>query len=407
MTTTAIPILNQAEASRYHPGYLWRTPVNPQQQPSPDSGRDNPLAPEHQRHTSAAIQALTGLALFAAVATGFGLLTALLLMTLHPDSTTPVRVLALTGSLVLGLGVCGLFIVGITLIRRLDRLSEQTAGIEQQTAIRAQQSAATAPVQAREEPAIAELRDQLAGIQETLLLPDNLRRERFEALKEREHAARLAAAEKLANSNDFHRAREQLRILTQRFGTSERVVALETQIEKQAQAAQEMDVRHARDRIKDLMALNQWDQAEQLTREISEKYPQSPEPLGLFQHVCRERQLFEQRHRTRLYEEIQQFATQRHWQDAAQAARQFITTFPTGQDTEAVRARLETLEANAEIQTRQQMENRIKEHVRQHEYWEALALARKIITDYPFSPQANALRAQVPRLEELARNPKA
>jgi outer membrane protein assembly factor BamD (BamD/ComL family) len=125
--------------------------------------------------------------------------------------------------------------------------------------------------------------------------------------------------------------------------------------------------------------------------------------MALFQHVCRERQVFEQGHRGRLHEEIQQLVRQRRWQEAAQAARQFIATFPTGPDTEALRVQLETLEANAEIQTRQQLESQIKEHIRRQEYWDALALARRIIADYPFSPQANALRNQLPRLEELAR----
>ncbi len=43
------------------------------------------------------------------------------------------------------------------------------------------------------------------------------------------------------------------------------------------------------------------------------------------------------------------------------------------------------------------------EFVRRQQYWEALALARRMLTEYPLSPQANALRGQVPRLEELAR----
>ena len=72
-------------------------------------------------------------------------------------------------------------------------------------------------------------------------------------------------------------------------------------------------------------------------------------------------------------------------------------------DTDALRVELETLEANAEIQTRQQLEQQIKEHISRQEYWDALAIARRIMADFPFSPQANALRTQIPRLEELAR----
>jgi len=379
--------------------------VNSQPQIPLDATNDAPIETGSLRSPSAAVQTLTALAIFAAVATGFGLLTGILVLALKPDSDAVVRVLALCGVLILGLLCCGVLVAGVAIIRRLERLSEQTAALEQNTAIQAQQSAAAMPAP---QPGgnVDAVRQQLAELRETLLLPEDLRRQRFEVLKAREFSVRLAAAEKLANSNDFHRAREQIQALVDRFGPDDRTREMEAQVEHQAQAAQEMDFRHARDQIKDLMSLNQWDRAEQLSRELSEKYPQAKDPLALFQHVCRERQLFEQRHRIRLYEEIQQMANQRRWQEATQAAHQFITNFPAGPDTESLRAQLDTLEANAEIQTRQQLEVDIKEHLRRREYWDALAVARRIIADYPFSPQANALRNQLPRLEQLAHNQK-
>ena len=64
---------------------------------------------------------------------------------------------------------------------------------------------------------------------------------------------------------------------------------------------------------------------------------------------------------------------------------------------------LTLLTANADIQSRQALEQQLKELVRQHQYWDALALARRIISEHPLSPQASALRGQLPRLEELAR----
>ena len=69
--------------------------------------------------------------------------------------------------------------------------------------------------------------------------------------------------------------------------------------------------------------------------------------------------------------------------------------------TDALREQISTLEANADIETRQQLETQYKAHITQQNYWEALELARRIISDYPLSPQANVLRDQIPRLEEL------
>ena len=350
---------------------------------------------------SGLIEALVGLAIAVGLVTLVGLVAAVVLFSRQPDASAGLRVLAVTYALAAGMAAVGLILAAISVIRRLNRLSEQTAALEQHTAIQTQRLAA--PPAPGPKSDADEVRMLLAQIEEILLLPEEHRRRRFEALIDRELKASLAAAEKLANSNDFHRARERLRTFTDRFGAHPRVEAMQTQIEKQAQAAQEMDLNHARDRLKDLIAMNQWDQAELLTRELSDKHPNSPEPLGLFQYVCRERQIFEQGHRGRLHEEIQQFVKQRRWKEAAQAARQFIATFPTGPDTEALRTQLETLEANAEIQTRQQLESQLNEHVRKQEFWDALALARRIIADYPFSPQANALRNLLPRLEEKAR----
>jgi hypothetical protein len=125
--------------------------------------------------------------------------------------------------------------------------------------------------------------------------------------------------------------------------------------------------------------------------------------VGLVGRVRRERQIFEQRHRQRLHEEIQQFVHHRRWREAAHAANEFVNTFPTGPDSDALRAQMETLQANAEIETRQILERELKELLQQHRYWDALGLARRIIAEYPLSPQANALRRQIQRIEELAR----
>jgi len=381
-----------------------RDPDNPVDMNVPP---EDPLrAPGHREPT--VVHALIAITAFIGTVTFVGLVVSLVMLGLYDQSVPAMKLLATAGLLAGGCTACGLMIAAITLIRRLQRLSEQTASLEQRTAILAEYTIvrARAPGSASATLDPAEVLRLLADIRETLVLPADQRQRRFQNLFQAELQKRLADAEAFVASGDFHRARAQLKILTDRFGPNERVRAVEAQVEKAAQAAQEQDVRHARDRIKDLMGLSQWDEAERLARELADKYPTAAEPLGFIEHVCRERQLYEQRHRNRLHDEIQQFVHQRRWQEAAQAARQFVGTFPVGPDTEALRVQLETLEANAEIQARQELEQRIKECIGQQQYWDALALARRILADYPFSPQANALRAQLPRLEEFARNQK-
>ena len=85
-----------------------------------------------------------------------------------------------------------------------------------------------------------------------------------------------------------------------------------------------------------------------------------------------------------------------------------MVSFQVGSDdAEALRMQVPTLEANAEIETRQQLEAQIMALVKHGRYIEATALAKRVIEQYPDSPQAEALRRQIDRLEELATNPDA
>ncbi len=56
---------------------------------------------------------------------------------------------------------------------------------------------------------------------------------------------------------------------------------------------------------------------------------------------------------------------------------------------------------------RQKLEARIMDFAKHGRYLEAVELAKKVIEKYPTSPQAEALRSQLPRLEELANDPNA
>lgn len=355
------------------------------------------------------VYALIALTAFLAVVGLAGLIAGLVLISTQSDVSSVWKVVAVISPLTVSLAACGLLLGHIAVIRRLDRVSRHTAEVEQRTALLAEQAAALSRPAAAPGAAIdpQALYRVLAQIEETLLLPDEQRERRYAARVAAESQKRLADTEQFITSKDFHRAREQLATLATRFGANEQIKAAEARLEQAAQKAQVQDIEDTRNQLRELMSAGQWDKSEQLARELADKYPTATEPLGFIEMVCRERQVFEQRHRLRLHEEIQRFVHERRWQEAAQAARTFVTTFPIGQDSEALRTQLDTLEANAEIQTRQQLEHLIKERIREHRYWDAVDVARRLIMDYPFSPQANALRSQLPRLEELARTQQA
>lgn len=282
------------------------------------------------------------------------------------------------------------------LLNRVRLMEQQTAALVEQRAV-APSSAPTASLDG------AETRRLLADIREILLLPESQRQTRFEAMVSREVRRRLELADRYIDSRDFHRAREELAQVVERFGRNDDHAHTESRLAATMKAALTEDVETTTRKVADFMGMTHWEKAEQYAIELIQKYPDAAEPKRLLDRVREERTLFDQKHRQRMHEEIQKSVTQRRWREAAVAAAQFIQTFPKGPDTDALRQQIDTLNANAEIEIRQQLERHIKEYIARKNYWDALGLARRIIAEYPFSPQASALRLQLPRLEELAR----
>lgn len=292
---------------------------------------------------------------------------------------------------------------------RQRRHSETLTHIDQQTAIMAEQSitrsnAASSTYAASSAPSVdtgAVVRS-IEELKEVVLLPEQERQRRFAQLVERAFQQRLQLAEQYARSRDFHRARQELDGLEQRFGRSERLNYARQQLERAAEAARAQDVANVTQHVNDLMQQTRWDEATRAVRELAQKHPESAEAQALVERVASERKAFAIQHRQRMYEELQTLASRRQWAEAADATRRFLATFPNDPEAEILRAQLKTLDANIEIQYRQRVEREIRSHIAQHRYWDALALARQLVAAYPLSPQANALRPQIPRLEELA-----
>lgn len=314
-------------------------------------------------------------------------------------------VLSITTLLVVGAGLCGMLLLAHTVAEQVAQLSDRTSSLDQRTAVLAEQAVAQSQREAlagqrRMEP---EMRNLLLEIRETLLLPEPERQRRYERLMEREFQRGLTTAEQLVASRDFGRARDILVMLAERFGTNDRHREMQEKLERAAESARTSDIADANRRAEDQMAMAKWDTAEAIARELADKYPLASDPAALIIRVQRERKLYEQRHRQRLHGEIQELVRQRRWQEAADAARNFVENFPTGPDSDALRGQMETLQANADIQQRQMLEQQLKDFLRRQQYWDALGLARRILNEHPLSPQANALRGQIARLEELAR----
>ncbi len=366
--------------------------MNPE---DPISGLEQPTS------SSRTVLLVTGV-LVAMVAV-VGLTVGAVLMATRGEQVRTGDVLLLVGVLMAGLAGVGVLAACYALLKGMHTIADQTRALEQRTAALGSAAAPDNPTEIRIAQAAERTQQLLAEVREVLLLPEPLRASRFQALARRELQARLALVDGYIASRDFHRGMAELASLRERFSPSDILNQAEARLGQARREALAKDIEQTTVKVGDLMSTTRWEQAEQYARELTEKYPEAAEAHGLLARVRDERRVFETRHRMRMHEQIQQFVNQRHWREAAGAARDFIETFPAGPDTDILRGQLETLTANAEIEIRQQLERHIKEYVQRGEYWDALSLARRIIAEYPFSPQAGALRAQIGRIEELAR----
>mgnify|MGYP002622969057 FL=1 len=318
----------------------------------------------------------------------------------------PMEFLIVVGLLVAGGGAIALILGLMQVIAQIRRLQDRSEAIEHRVSILAEHSLNSRKDQesngASQVNIARETRDLLAELREILLLSEDERARRYALLREREFKRRLASAAQHVQAHEFHHAREELTKLRDRFGADATLQQAYKDLDDAYEAAMSRDLTTTQANVRELMAAHKWEDAEQAAHELARKYPNGAEAIGLLGLVRRERALFAQKHRQRMHDEIQQFVHQRKWQDALRAARKFIETFPSGQDTELLRDQLATLLENADIQTRRDLELKIKAHIQQKQYWEALDLARAMLRDHPLSPQAKALSTQISRLEDLA-----
>lgn len=206
----------------------------------------------------------------------------------------------------------------------------------------------------------------------------------------------------LLREHDWQEARRRVQRARQRFPALTTWVALEQQIEQARQALEAHDVEAATREVNDLGALGAWDRAFDVVRHVQQRHPGAAQVVELVRRVTTGRDKAAAEERARLMARAQEATTRRDWKEALRLVEIVVERFQNSPEAHDVRQQLPTLRMNAEIQMRQQMEAEIRELVKEHHYGEALRKARELIERYPNSPQAAALREQLPRLEEKA-----
>lgn len=206
----------------------------------------------------------------------------------------------------------------------------------------------------------------------------------------------------LLRGHNWFEASKRVEAARQRFPGMPIWDSLHAQIETVRAQVEAKDVESATRQIGELVALSAWDRVQDVLNDLLERHPRSSGAIELARRIRAQRDKAETEIRMRLMAQAQGHADRREWQEALSAARALIQRFPRSAESEALRVQLPTLEANSEIRARQQMESDYRRHVAQRRFADALRLAQQIIERYPSSPQAEALREQMPKLEERA-----
>ena len=225
----------------------------------------------------------------------------------------------------------------------------------------------------------------------SLLAPQEreLGRERLREHRERRAAEQVIEA---VNARQLGRARLLLDDAKAFFGSTPRLEKLKGRIEQAAARNEKLDYARSKRLVEEAIADGRWASAERDAQALCFDHPDS--------QLCRH--LWDDTRRARLHNHIQQRAQDHDWPEALAATEEFLERFPEGNEAEALGDQMPTLRANAEIHQRKQYEAKLKLLVEAGRYAEALRLAKLVVDRYPTSPQALALRDQIPLLEKRA-----
>lgn len=252
-----------------------------------------------------------------------------------------------------------------------------------------------------------ELLGVLEDIRDTTLLTNEQRVEKRHRVVEEEFEHATEKIRERTVQGEFATARELAEQIARKYPEDERSKSLLSQVELARERHESEDVASCKQQISDLINISAWGRAREMAEQLRERHPDSAEARQLLLRVEKEHRQFQDDQRRRMYAEVQRFVTRRRWEEALTAAHTFLQRFPNCEESDALQMQLPTLKTNAEIEVRQRLEGQIMEYARQGRYIEAVDLARKVIRDFPQSPQAQVLREQLGRLEELAENPDA
>jgi hypothetical protein len=240
-------------------------------------------------------------------------------------------------------------------------------------------------------------------IAENTLLDDAGKRKKYELNAFEESKRTFAEVDRLTAGREWSQARNLMERLIFKYPDNVEAKRYFEQVEELRKRLFNDELTQARKTVNDLVAISAWDKAVGHAQTFLANHPDMPQAKELESQVRNDRKKFREEHLKRMSADIQKLIGRKRWNDSLGIARQLVEKYPDSVEAEALRIQMKTMEDNAEIEKRQELEEQIKDLVKRRNFIQAVEMARYVISTYPSSPQARALRDQIAKLEELAR----
>jgi outer membrane protein assembly factor BamD (BamD/ComL family) len=253
--------------------------------------------------------------------------------------------------------------------------------------------------------AMIRMEELLREIRELSLLGDSDRRLRLSHHLEQRKRLMSRQIMDQVNAHEFARAEEILRDLESQFPNDAYAAGCRRDLEAARRESESKIVRQNADKIEHLMAIGAWEAALAEVNHLVENFPKNAEARELLKRAAHERDLFIDTSAQTLYAELRRHIEQHQWRPALAGVQRLLSGFPMHPRAQQMRQQLRTIQENADIEERQEAEVRIQEMIRAGQFRDAIDVAEDIIRRFPASPQADAIEAMLPRLQELAGEP--
>ncbi|MBC8106427.1 MAG: tetratricopeptide repeat protein [Anaerolineae bacterium] len=277
-----------------------------------------------------------------------------------------------------------------------DRLSRNRAPLPAPPAPPSHVTASLAP------GALDPLLKAMAEIRELALLTEDERKQRLANMEQERKRMLVRQVIEHIDGQRWSAGNATLDTIDREHPNDAESKRLRGQFEEARRNAESVTVARGRDQIENYISTGVWDQAYQAARQLVDNFPGNVESQRLLVRVQRERDIHVETSVSRMVEEIRHDIDRRLWRRALQHAQRLVDRFPEHAKTARVNEQLPTLQQNAEIEERQELEVRIQELIRGHKFADAIELSEELLSRFPHSPQAEAIETLLPRIRELA-----